>query len=262
MFILYVENYQQQAQQLALTLGVEAFLLANTERKTLLSWQHQGNLAILLAGQIALQTLNTPLPNPVMVDWASKSFLWRLQHGGGRGELLAKACGLKKEYVPRIIDATAGFGRDAVLLASLGCQVQLIERSPLVAAMLTDGWQRAAQEPFLQPILSKLSLHHGQAIDFFKQLAPTAYPDVVYLDPMFPSRNNSAKVKQEMQSFHVAVGADDDADSLLVPALAIAQKRVVVKRPRHAKPLAAQKPSLVYEGESSRFDVYLITTAK
>ena len=258
MFILYLADYHQQAQQLALTLGVEAFLLANTERKTLLSWAKQGELAILLAGQVALQPLSKPLPKPVMVDWANKTLLWRLQHGGGRGELLAKACGLKKDYLPKVIDATAGFGRDSLLLASLGCQVQLVERSPLVAAMLVDGWQRALQEPFLHTILPRMRLHHGNALEFLQGLSAADYPDVVYLDPMFPDRHNSAKVKQDMQSFHVAVGADDDADALLAPALAVAQKRVVVKRPRHAQPLAGQKPSLVYEGESSRFDVYLL----
>ena len=255
---MYLADYQQQAQQLALALSVEAFLLANTERKTLLAWQNQGDLAVLLAGQVALQPLTKPLPNPVMVDWGNKSLLWRLQHGGGRGELLAKACGIKKDYLPKVIDATAGFGRDSLLLASLGCQVQLIERSPLVAAMLADGWQRAEQEPFLQPILSRMRLHHGHAISFLNNLTAIDYPDVVYLDPMFPDRNSSAKVKQDMQTFHVAVGADEDADALLVPALAVAQKRVVVKRPRHAQPLAEQKPSLIYEGESSRFDVYLV----
>ena len=53
------------------------------------------------------------------------------------------------------------------------------------------------------------------------------------------------------------VGGDDD-DALLAPALFAAKKRVVVKRPRHADHLAGQKPSLIYEGESSRFDVYLV----
>ncbi|PTQ89342.1 class I SAM-dependent methyltransferase [Agitococcus lubricus] len=259
MFILYLADYQLQAEELASILGIEAFLLANTERKTLLAWQSHGQLAILLAGQVALQPLSKPLPHPVMVDWGNKTLLWRLQHGGGRGELLAKACGIKKEYLPKVIDATAGFGRDSLLLASLGCQVTLVERSPLVAAMLRDGWQRAALEPYLAPILPRMALHQGNATTFLQHLSPLDYPDVVYLDPMFPDRHNSAKVKQDMQSFHLAVGADDDADTLLVPALAVARKRVVVKRPRHATPLAGQIPSLVYEGESSRFDVYVLS---
>jgi 16S rRNA (guanine1516-N2)-methyltransferase len=114
-------------------------------------------------GQLALQPLTKPLPHAVAVDWANKSLLWRLQHGGGRGELIAKACGIKKELVPTIVDATAGFGKDSLLLASLGCQVTLVERSPLVAAMLADGWQRAILNPYLAEILPRMTIYHGDA---------------------------------------------------------------------------------------------------
>ena len=257
MFVLYLADYQPQAYQIASSLGLEAFVLANNDRKTLLAWAEKGELAILLDGQLSLQPLTKPLPNAVAVDWANKSLLWRLQHGGGRSELIAKACGIKKDFLPTIIDATAGFGKDSLLLASLGCSVTLLERSPLVAAMLADGWQRAQAEAYLLPILARMSIHEGDAKAHLLALTVEQRPDVVYLDPMFPDRGNSAKVKKDMQAFHVAVGADDDADALLAPALAVAKKRVVVKRPRHAEHLAGQKPSLMYEGESSRFDVYL-----
>ena len=42
-----------------------------------------------------------------------------------------------------MLDATAGLGRDAFVLASLGCQVTLIERVPAVAALLENGIERA-----------------------------------------------------------------------------------------------------------------------
>ena len=257
MFILYLPEYQATAEQLASSLQLEAFVIANNERKTLLAWAEKGELAILLDGQLSLQPLTKPLPNAVAVDWANKSLLWRLQHGGGRGELIAKACGIKKDFLPTIIDATAGFGKDSLLLASLGCTVTLLERSPLVAAMLANGWQRAQAEPYLQTILPRMRICHSDAKQWLLALNTDERPDVVYLDPMFPDRGSSAKVKKDMQAFHVAVGTDDDADALLAPALSVAKKRVVVKRPRHAEHLAGQKPSLMYEGESSRFDVYL-----
>ncbi len=257
MFVLYLADYQQQAHEIASSLQLQAFAIANSDRKTLLAWVEKGELAILLNGQLSLQPLSKPLPNAVAVDWANKRLLWRLQHGGGRSELIAKACGIKKDFLPTIVDATAGFGKDSLLLASLGCYVTLVERSPLVAAMLADGWQRAQSEPYLQPFLPRMRICHGDAKQWLLALSPDERPDVVYLDPMFPDRGNSAKVKQDMQVFHIAVGADDDADALLAPALAVAKKRVVVKRPRYAEHLAGQKPSLMYEGESSRFDVYL-----
>jgi 16S rRNA (guanine1516-N2)-methyltransferase len=120
-FILYLAEYQPQAQQLASSLGVRGFFIANAERKTLLAWAKQGDLAIFWMDKSALQPLTKPLPHAVAVDWANKSLLWRLQHGGGRSELIAKACGIKKDFLPTIIDATAGFGKDSLLLASLGC---------------------------------------------------------------------------------------------------------------------------------------------
>lgn len=261
MFILYLPDYGHQAQELASALGYEAFSIADDQRKTLLAQADKGEMAILLNGRLCLQPLTKPLPTAISVDWANKSLLWRLQHGGGRGELIAKACGVKKDFTPAIVDATAGFGKDSLLLASLGCQVRMLERSPLVAALLADGWQRAQLEPALQPILPRMQLHHANAMDWLQSLPSELYPDVVYLDPMFPERVNSAKVKKDMQAFHLAVGSDEDSDALLMPALAVAKKRVVVKRPRHAQHLAGHKPDLVYEGESSRFDVYLPKTA-
>ena len=117
MFILYLPDYRQQAVELALTLGCEVFAIADDERKTLLACAAKGELAILLNGSLSLQPLTRPLPNAVSVDWADKSLLWRLQHGGGRGEMIAKACGVKKDLLPTIVDATAGFGKDSLLLA-------------------------------------------------------------------------------------------------------------------------------------------------
>ena len=81
-------------------------------------------------------------------------------------------------------------------------------------------------------------------------------PQVVYLDPMFPTRDKSAQVKKEMRLFHPLVGADDDAPRLLEAALALASHRVVVKRPRRAQAITGTPPSYALEGKSSRFDIY------
>jgi 16S rRNA (guanine1516-N2)-methyltransferase len=83
-------------------------------------------------------------------------------------------------------------------------------------------------------------------------------PDVVYLDPMFPHRKKSAAVKKEMRLFQQLLGSDDDADLLLEPALTLAKKRVVVKRPSGAPFLANKKPHIEMLGKANRFDVYLI----
>ncbi|GAM77379.1 SAM-dependent methyltransferase [Vibrio ishigakensis] len=85
-------------------------------------------------------------------------------------------------------------------------------------------------------------------------------PDVVYLDPMYPHPENkkkSALVKKEMRVFQHLVGADLDADGLLTPALELATKRVVVKRPDYANWLDEKKPSMAIETKKNRFDVYV-----
>ncbi|WP_457998882.1 class I SAM-dependent methyltransferase, partial [Klebsiella michiganensis] len=66
----------------------------------------------------------------------------RRKFGGGRGEAVAKAVGIKGDYLPDVVDATAGLGRDAFVLASVGCRVRMLERNPVVAALLDDGLAR------------------------------------------------------------------------------------------------------------------------
>ncbi len=195
----------------------------------------------------------------IAVDFVSGANHHRRLHGGGRGQPVAKAVGLKAgNIIPSILDCTAGLARDAFVLASLGCRVQLCERSPLVHALLQDGLLRAsaAEDAVLCEIVARLSLLPVDAAVHMAALSVTDKPDVVYLDPMFPERRKSAAVKKDMAAFHTLVGADEDADALLPLALETARCRVVVKRPRHAPPLAGSKPGMVMEGESTRFDIY------
>jgi 16S rRNA (guanine1516-N2)-methyltransferase len=259
--LLYTESQDLAAQAWAARLGLAAIPLG--ERRPTLEALIPEHEAVLLYDEqgLALQALEKPLPGPVRVDFAAGTLNWRLAHGGGRGEMVAKACGIKKDFLPRIIDCTAGLGRDALILASLGCTLTLCERSPVVAALLEDGLRRAATEPALAAIIARMSFVPGSALALLETLAAGAIedrPDVVYLDPMFPHREKSALVKKDMRIFRTVVGEDLDADALLAPALAVARKRVVVKRPRHAPWLAERKPSLELAGQSSRFDVYLV----
>lgn len=245
------------AERLGLTLGELG------ERRPTLEALRETHEAVLLVDEegLALQALDKPLPGPVRVDFVSGTLRWRLAHGGGRGEMVAKACGLKKDFIPRVLDCTAGLGRDGLILASLGCEVALCERSPLIAALLEDGLARAAQSAELTPIVTRMHLQQGDALSVLTGLAgaaPEQRPEVVYLDPMFPHREKSALVKKDMRVFRTVVGEDLDADALLEPALAVARKRVVVKRPARAPYLAGRKPSLELSGQSSRFDIYLV----
>lgn len=194
-------------------------------------------------------------PGPIRADFVGGAVAHRRRFGGGQGQMIARAVGIRAGARPFVLDATAGLGRDAFVLASLGCKVTLIERHPLVAALLEDGLRRARTDSDTAPIVARMSLHRGDAVVSMRNWSGEA-PQVVYLDPMFPSRNKHALVKKEMRVFRPLVGNDDDAPALLVAALSLASRRVVVKRPRKAPALDGIAPSYVLEGKSSRFDIY------
>lgn len=191
---------------------------------------------------------------PVYVDFAHGAADYRRKHRGR--EPLARAVGYKPATPPEVLDATAGLGRDAFMLAALGCRLRLIERSPVAAALLADGLRRAALHEDTAPIAARMQLIRADAVEYLRQLAEAQRPAVIYLDPMYPERRKSALVKKEMRLFRRLVGEDQDADALLQAALQAARRRVVVKRPRHAPPLAGQPPSFTLSSENTRYDVY------
>ena len=206
--------------------------------------------------RLELVKLDEPKLGAVFVDFVEGAVAHRRKFGGGRGQLIAKAVGLKSGANPSVLDATAGLGRDAFVLASLGCTVTMFERSPVVAALLDDGLNRAYQDPEIGPWLSqRLTLQHHNSIDGLAKL--TDSHEVVYLDPMFPHRKKSAQVKKEMRVFQGLVGSDPDADALLDLAINAATKRVVVKRPSYANFLNDKKPSMQLDSKANRFDVYV-----
>ncbi len=212
---------------------------------------------VLTESRLELRKLDEPKLGAVYVDFVEGAVAHRRKFGGGRGQSIAKAVGLKSGAMPTVVDATAGLGRDAFVLASLGCKVTLIERSPVVAALLQDGLTRAAQDPEIGPwVRERMQLLQGPAVETL--LALTERPEVIYLDPMFPHKQKSALVKKEMRVFQSLVGADLDADALLPAALRMADKRVVVKRPDYAGWLNEHKPSMAIETKSNRFDVYVM----
>ncbi|MCP9760752.1 16S rRNA methyltransferase [Aquitalea sp. S1-19] len=183
----------------------------------------------------------------------------RREQGGGRGQPVAKAIGLKSaKTLPSVVDATAGLGRDSFVLASLGCQVTLLERSPVAAALLFDALDRARSHADTADIAARMTLVHANSIDWLSTLAPEQSPDVVFVDPMFPDTDKkSAAAKKDMQAFQQVIGDDMDSAALLAAAWGAARKRVVVKRPRLGAPIAGMNPSVVMEGKSTRFDLYI-----
>jgi 16S rRNA (guanine1516-N2)-methyltransferase len=193
------------------------------------------------------------------VDFVNGPVAHRLRFGGGRGQELPKAMGLRAGKTPTVIDATAGLGRDAFLLASLGADVTLIERSPKMHALLEDAMARATQEGGdFADIMARMTLLHGDA----KDLLPNLTADAILIDPMHPPRKNSALVKRELRQVREIVGTDEDAADLLRVALERALKRVVLKWPAKADPMVGVRAcSHQIIGKSTRYDVFMVGDA-
>lgn len=193
--------------------------------------------------------------NHFYIDFADDTFIYRLKKASLRKELLARALGAKPKDKMKILDATAGLGRDAFLLAWLGYELSIAERSDTIYLLLADGLKRAAMHPLLKTACARIHLYHADAIDL-TQTANAKF-DIIYLDPMFPLRKKKALVKKEMIILQTIIKNDADTGQLFAQALACAAYRVVVKRPRLAAFLAEKQPDFSLTGRSSRFDVYL-----
>lgn len=222
-------------------------------------WLQRDELFLLRCdgGVLQLVSRQRKVP-PLQVDFLQGAMAFRGQQNV-RSEMLIKAVlGRDKQHLPSVTDATAGLGRDSFLLAVLGCEVVMVERHPIVSALLQDGLMRYQQQGD-SAISARMQLLTG---DFASGALPEPVAaEVVYLDPMFPTREKSALVKKEMQIFKQLVGGDPDSDRLMQQALQRAQRRIVVKRPLKADYLSGMKPTYSLSGRSSRFDVYQVGSA-
>ncbi len=189
------------------------------------------------------------------MDFIAGAVAHRFKFGGGINQALPKAIGMKIYKKPHVIDATAGLGRDAFLLASLGAQVTLIERSAQMHKLLQEGMLQASEHSTeLNEIIKRMTLIYGDA----KEILPSLKPEIILIDPMHPERKQSALVKIELRQIREIVGTDEDAIELMHIALETATKRVVLKWPQKAKPMLGIKtPSHQIIGKTTRYDVFI-----
>lgn len=228
------------------------------------------HLLTLNSGGLSLQTLEPRAGEkrsyPLLVDFLDPALQYRL-HTSGKNQGLAKAVGLNKHEPMQVLDATAGLGRDAFILASMGCQLTLLEQSAPIHSLLLDGLRRAEQSDSeaMQAIIARMKLHRMNALDWFAEIQAgrKPKPDVIYLDPMFPPRNKSASVKKAMVLLQEVLGFAEDLDNLIAAAQGCARHRVVVKKPgstsnRSSKNIEnSLKPGFIVPGKSAHFEVFV-----
>lgn len=253
----------EHAKQLSEKTGLPVYQI-NPQKSQKRFEQAQWQLVFTSNG-LALRLSTEPSWSDIRVDFASAALAYRKQHGGGRNEAIAKAIGIKGKDSLSVIDCTAGMGVDSFIMASVGADVLMLERSPIIAALLDDALFRFAAEH--DPLHEKLTLVQSDASAYLQSLLNTdstpsnsSIPDVIYIDPMFPHKKKSALVKKEMQAFQMLLGPDQDSEHLLTSALEVNPKRIVVKRPNEAPELVNEQgrsPSMAIRSKKHRFDVYL-----
>ena len=188
----------------------------------------------------------------VRADFAN--MLKRIRPQNLSRELLVRAAHIKgASEQPLAIDATAGLGDDSLLLAAAGFQVELFEKNPVIAALLEDALMRAAEHPDLAAIAARMHLTQADSAQALPQLPTT--PDVVLLDPMFPTKTKSAQAKKKLQLLQQLEQPCDDEQRLLDAALAAHPRKVIIKRPVKGPFLAGRKPDYSLQGKAIRFDV-------
>ena len=185
--------------------------------------------------------------HPMAPDFSWSGIAKKRQEGRQLG--IVRAC--RPCAGMRIFDVTAGWGRDAAILASFGAQVVMFERNPIMQLLLEDALAR--QDAISQDRL-KLTLIKTDAQDFLAALEADAYPDIIYMDPMHPARKKSAKVKKDLQLLQQMIGPDEDALSLLAIARAKVKKKLVLKWPSRASSLLTPNTSI--SGSTVRYDCF------
>jgi len=207
--------------------------------------------------RLQLRDLERPKLGALAVDFLSDSMRHRRRHGLSKNQIFAKAIGVGHRPGRTVVDATAGLGTDAFMLACMDCKVVAVERSPVAYELLEDGYRRALDDEEIGTWLPDyLRLARGEASAYLGALSEDERPDVVYLDPMYPEiEGKSALPKKEMQLFRKLIGPDADSGRVLELAREVARDRVVVKRPNEAGPLAPGA-TRSFEGKTARYDMY------
>lgn len=199
--------------------------------------------------------------NLINLDFANPSLIYRLKYGGGGKQAIAKAIKVNKKSI-KIIDATAGFGTDALVLAGLKCQVYAIEKNPIIFNLLQDRLTKAINHDFLAPLVKNIKLIFGDARIIIPEIVNNYkyIPDVIYLDPMFKKKNRTAAPNKQIQILQNILKQEIKQETnnlkLLTVCLQHAAIKVVVKRPKISEYLENIKPNFSFLGKANRFDIY------
>ena len=185
----------------------------------------------------------------------AETMLHRVTNGRLQHEMLVKAASSEKEG-RKAIDATAGMGEDAFLLAAQGYEVTLYEQNPVVAALLKDAIRRAKKNQILKDIAGRMKVVEADSVESMSKLLDPV--DVIYLDPMFPARQKSSLINKKLQLIQKLEPPCSEETDLFDAALKVGPSRIIVKRPLKSEYLAGREPSYTLKGKAIRYDCYVL----
>ena len=189
---------------------------------------------------------------PLSLSFFSPKFLRRVKAASKSTELLARAVGTRQGL--KVLDCTAGLGREGFLLAHLGCDVTLIERSKVIYTLLLDALNWASFDPDLKKVVDRISLYRSDAKEYLSRHSSW---DVIYIDPMFPDKKKTSLPKGDMQYLQRFLSKEKNDGSLLKSAFLCNFRRLVVKRPLKTRDKEIRKADSSIQNDKIRFDIYL-----
>lgn len=184
-----------------------------------------------------------------------ENMLHRVSNGRLQHEMLVRAAKSDKPG-RKAIDATAGMGEDAFLLAAQGYEVTLFEQNPVIAVLLKDALRRAKKHPVLKDIASRMNLVQDNSVEGMSKLLDPV--DVIYLDPMFPARQKSSLINKKLQLIQKLEPPCSEETDLFDAAISASPSKIIVKRPLKSEFLAGRKPSYTLNGKAIRYDCYTL----
>lgn len=184
-----------------------------------------------------------------------ENMLHRVTNGRLQHEMLVRAAKSDKPG-RKAIDATAGMGEDAFLLAAQGYEVTLFEQNPVIAVLLKDALRRAKKHPVLKDIASRMNLVQDNSVEGMSKLLDPV--DVIYLDPMFPARQKSSLINKKLQLIQKLEPPCSEETDLFDAAISASPSKIIVKRPLKSEFLAGRKPSYTLNGKAIRYDCYTL----
>lgn len=243
--LFVLQNIQTQFDSHNVNVSVE-----NIEQKINQKW-----LTTAETGSLLLDDKLYLIANGMKVSPNWQALQKRIVMAGKKSELLLKA--MKLQAGMTVIDATAGFGHDSLILASTGAKVTMIEQNPVMFILLQHEIKLMLNNPNWQKLLGRLDLHFGEAVAMLPTLAKA---DTIYLDPMFPQDSYKSAVSKTMQVLHdIALPPSIEQEILLLNTAKnqlIDNGQVIVKRPKNAPFLANEAPHDSLSNAVLRFDIY------